>query len=289
MMTLKPLAAALMCVAALLFSTTLHGATDNRLPPVSVGLALECGSYVVGEDVPIRVLVRNNTPAELVLGRGATPTAVLTVTNVNDDTRRSLALDPKGCLPRPLKLAPNEEKVFDLNLSQAANLRTPGKYFVTFGAIAYGTRYDTKVKALEIVPGYIVAEGTQLFAKDPARQRRFTLVRWSREHIDRLFLRIEDSPDEQFFPTVMLGAYLPNFKPRLNIAPNGEIVTLHRATPDYFVRNVFWSLPSEFIRRSSQSLLDPATADMARLSGMQKDLDEIIQKNEEARGNKRIR
>ncbi len=289
MIKLRSLAAALTCVAAFLTSSALHAASDDRLPPVSVGLALEGGSYVVGEDVPIRVLVRNNTPAELVLGRGATPSAVLTVTNVNDDTRTSLARDPKGCLPKPLTLAPNEEKIFDLNLSKAARITRPGKYFVTFGAIVHGTRYDTKVKALEIVPGYIVAEGTQLFAKDPSRQRRFTLVRWARDHIDRLFLRIEDTPDGQFFPTVMLGAYLPNFKPRLNIAPNGEITVLHRATPDYYVRSVFWSLPGEFVRRSSQSLLDPATADTARLNGMQRDLDEIIQKNEEVREAIRLR
>ncbi len=289
MISLKNLAAVLTCTAALFTHTPTHAANVERLPPVSVGIALECGSYVIGEDIPIRVLVRNNTPAELTLGRGSTPSGVLTVTNVNDTTRRPLARDPKGCLPRPLKLAPNEERIFDLNLAQAANLTTPGKYFITFGAIAHGTRYDTKVKALEIVPGYLIAEGTQLFAKDPTRQRRLTLVRWPRDHIDRIFLRIEDSPDGQFFPTVMLGAYLPNFKPRLNIAPNGEITTLHRATPDYYVRNVFWSLPGEFIRRSTQSLLDPATADTARLNGMQKDLDEIIQKNEKAREAIRLR
>ncbi len=255
----------------------------ERLSPVSVGIMIECGSYVIGESIPIRVLVRNNTPSELTLGKAGTASGVLTVTNVNDSVRRSLARDPKGCLPRPLKLGPNEERSFDIDLSLAANLSESGRYFVTFGAIVQGIRYDTSVKAIEIVPGSIVAEGTQLFAKDSTRQRRFTLVRWPRDHIDRLFLRIEDSPDGQFFPTVMLGAYLPIVKPRMNIATNGEITILHRATPDYYVRNVFWSLPSEFLRRSTQSLLDPATADTARLRGMQDDLNEIMDKNEKAR------
>ena len=82
------------------------------------------------------------------------------------------------------------------------------------------------------------------------------------------------------FPTVMLGAYLPLMKPRLNIADNGEVTVLHRATPEYYVRNIFWSLPNEFVRRSTLSLLDPSTADTSRLNAMRDDLDEVIKKND---------
>ncbi len=264
-------------------------AEETRLSPVSVGIAFEHSSYVIGEDVPVRVLVRNNTPAELTLGRGSSLSGIFSVSRVGDPLKQSLALDPKGCLPRPLKLAPNEERVFDLNLAEAANIHTSGKFFVTFGAIVDGIRYDTKVKALEVVPGTPVSEGVQLFAKDPARQRHFKLVRWPREHVDRLYLRIEDTPDGQVFSTVMLGAYLPITKPRMNIATSGEITVMHRATPDYYVRNVFWSLPTEFIRRSTQNLLDPATADTERLKGMQGDLNRIMDKSEKAREALRLR
>ncbi len=285
---MRTLCVTLIMVAASLL-TRFANAADDRLSPVSVGISIENGSYVIGEKIPIRVLVRNNTPAELILGKAGTASGVLNVSNVNDSLRRSLARDPKGCLPRPLKLGPNEERAFDLDLSTAANLSESGRYFVTFGAIVNGTRYDTTVKAIEVVPGSIVAEGVQLFAKDPNRQRHFILVRWPRDHIDRLFLRVKDSPDGQFFPTVMLGAYLPIVKPRMNIATNGEITIMHRATPDYYVRNVFWSLPGEFLRRSTQSLLDPATADTARLRGMQDDLNEIMDKSEKSREALRLR
>lgn len=262
---------------------------DRRLRPVSVGIALENTSYVLGEKIPVRVLVKNNTTEELTLGTGNTPSGLFVVSNTNDPQRRNLARDPLGCLPRPLKLGPNEERVFDLNLTEAVVLSNTGKYFVAFGAIVKGTRYDTQIKAIEIVPGTIVAEGVQLFKKQPNLQRHFTLVRWPRDHVDRLFLRIEDTPTRQFYPTVMLGAYLPLVKPRMNIATSGEVTILHRATPDYYMRNVFWSLPNEVVRRSSQSLLDPATADTARLKGMQKDLNEIIEKNDRAKEALRLR
>ena len=255
----------------------------KRLAPVSVGLAIEAGSYVLGETIPVRVLVRNNTPAPLTLGKGDHPAGAFEVVRHGDPQRRNLAREPNGCLPKPLTLKPNEERVFDLDLSVCADLSRQGKYLVTFGAIVHGVRHDTQPKALDLVPGGIVLEGTQLFANDPTRQRHFTLVRWPRGHIDRLFLRVQDTPDGRTFPTVMLGAYLPLVTPRLNISPSGEVVLLHRATPEFYVRNVFWSLPNEFVRRSTQSLLDPATADTARLNGMRADLDSIIQKNEALR------
>lgn len=262
---------------------------SRRLRPVSVGIAFEHSSYVLGEDIPVRVLVKNNTTSDLTLGSGNAPSGLFVVSKTTDPQRQNLARDPKGCLPKPLTLAPSEERVFDLNLTQAVTLSETGKYFVSFGAIVNGMQYETKIKALEIVPGTIVAEGTQLFKNNPNLQRHFTLVRWPREHVDRLFLRIEDSPTRQFYPTVMLGAYLPLVKPRMNIATSGEVTILHRATPDYYMRNVLWSLPTEVVRRSSQSLLDPATADTARLKGMQKDLNEIVEKNDRVKEALRLR
>lgn len=273
----------LLTLAALLPLAAPAAEGPKRLAPVSVGIAIESGSYVLGETLPVRVLVRNNTPAPLTLGKGDHPAGAFEVIRHGDPQRRNLAREPNGCLPKPLTLKPNEERVFDLDLSVAADLSRQGKYLVTFGAIVHGIRHDTQPKAVDIVPGSVVLEGTQLFANDPTRQRHFTLVRWPRDHVDRLFLRVQDTPDGRFFPTVMLGAYLPLVTPRLNISPTGEIVVLHRATPEFYVRNVFWSLPSEFVRRSTQSLLDPATADTERLNGMRADLDAIIQKNESQR------
>lgn len=273
----------LLTLAALLPLAAPAAEGPKRLAPVSVGIAIESGSYVLGETLPVRVLVRNNTPAPLTLGKGDHPAGAFEVIRHGDPQRRNLAREPNGCLPKPLTLKPNEERVFDLDLSVAADLSRQGKYLVTFGAIVHGIRHDTQPKAVDIVPGSVVLEGTQLFANDPTRQRHFTLVRWPRDHVDRLFLRVQDTPDGRFFPTVMLGAYLPLVTPRLNISPTGEIVVLHRATPEFYVRNVFWSLPSEFVRRSTQSLLDPATADTERLNGMRADLDAIIQKSESQR------
>lgn len=270
-------------------AVTLLASTSKHIRPVSVGMAFDTLSYVMGEEVPVRLWVRNNTATTLTLGKGNTPAGVLEVSRVGDSLKRSLALDAGGCLPRPLQLKPGEERIFRVDVSKAAAIFNEGKYFITFGVIFRDMRYETEVKVLEIVPGSLISEGVQLFASDPYRQRHFKLVRWPRDHVDRIFLRVEDTPTGMVFPTTMLGAYLPLSKPRMNIAPSGEITVLHRATPEYYVRNVFWSLESEFIKRSTQNLLDPATADTARLNGMKADLDEVIDKNDKLKESLRLR
>lgn len=251
-----------------------------HLDPLSVGLEFASSSYIVGEPVPARVLIRNNMSREITLGGGDLPAATVHVWRANDSVRRNLAFAGRGVVPAPLTLKPNEQRVFSFDLSQNANIYGEGRYNITFGAIYGGRRYKTTVYSVEIVPGYVIAEGTQLFAKDPARQRHITIVRWPRDHVDCLFMRIRDTPDGRWFPTVKLGAFLNLVDPRLNIADNGEITTLHRATPEYYVRHVFWSLPSDFVHRSRLDLLDPSTADTARLNGLRGDLDSIVQKNE---------
>lgn len=262
---------------------------QQALRPVSVGMAFESLSYVIGEEVPIKLWVRNNTPGTLTLGKGSMPAGTLDVKRLEDRNRTPLARDPGGCLPRPLQLKPGEERTFQIDLTKAADISVEGKYLITFGVIVRDKRYETEIKVLEVVPGSLISQGVQLFSSNPNLQRNFKLVRWSRNHVDRIFLRVEDVPTGTVFPTVMLGAYLPLSKPRMNIANSGEITVLHRATPEYYVRNVFWSLESEFIRRSTQNLLDPATADSARLNGMKADLEEVVEKNDKLKEAIRLR
>ncbi len=277
---MKHFLASLVCLLAV----TVVAATKASVSPIAVGIAIDETSYVVGEDIPVRVMIMNNTPYDVILGRDKTPVATFEVRKYQSKETLPLHVDStKLGLPTPLKLAPNQKRVFTVKLTNAVNMREEANYLVTFGAIYKGMRYDTECKMVQVVPGMIVSEGLQLFKKDPNRQRHFTLVRWTRQHVDRLFLRVEDSPDGQYFPTVMLGAYLPLVKPRLNIAANGEIVVLHRATPEYYIRNVFWSLTSDFVQRSQVTILDPSTADSARLNGLKSDFDNIIKQDEERR------
>lgn len=262
----------------------LFAAKDDATNPISVGMLFDYPTYIVGEEIPIHVMIRNNTPFEIVLGRGETPPANFEVHRYYSDSAFPLRTDrSKIGLPVPLKLAPNQTRNFTLKISNAVEMQKEGTYIVTFGAIYNGIRYDTESKLIHVIPGMVVSQGLQLFKNDPTRQRQFFLVRSSREQTERLFLRVEDKPDGRFFPTVMLGAYLPLVEPRMNIAENGEIVVLHRATPEYFVRNVFWSLPKDFVHRSQISVVDPSTADSARLHGLKDDFDEIIKKDEERR------
>ena len=76
-------------------------AAQQRLRPVSVGMAFDTLSYVQGEEIPIRLWVRNNTSGTLTLGKGSLPSGELEVSRVGDSLKRPLTLDRGGCLPRP--------------------------------------------------------------------------------------------------------------------------------------------------------------------------------------------
>jgi hypothetical protein len=266
------------------FAFQLFAAKDDGTNPISVGMAFDYPTYIVGEEIPVKIMIRNNMPFEIILGRGETPVVDFDVRRHHSDSAFPLVTDcSKLGLPKPFRLLPNQTRTFTLKLSAAVDIQREGSYLITFGAIHNGIRYDTESKLIHVDPGMVVSTGLQLFKNDPNRQRQIYLVRASRDKTERLFLRVEDKPDGRFFPSVMLGAYLPLVEPRMHIANNGEIVVLHRATPEYFVRNVFWSLPNDFVHRSQVSVVDPSTADTARLHGLKDDFDEIIKKDEERR------
>ena len=53
--------------------------------------------------------------------------------------------------------------------------------------------------------------------------------------------------------------------PKVSVLPSGEVITLHRATQDAFIRTVFWSLPEVFEFQEHEQMLDPDVAGTARV------------------------
>ena len=51
----------------------------------------------------------------------------------------------------------------------------------------------------------------------------------------------------------------------MSVLPSGEVITLHRATQDAFIRTVFWSLPEAFEFQEHEEMLDPDVAGTARV------------------------
>ena len=112
----------------------------------------------------------------------------------------------------------------------------------------------------------------QVFANRPGLQREFSLVYWSRNHSEHVFLRSRDvGISSKVWETRDLGSILRIEKPSVSVLASGEVIVLHRLNSDQFVRTEFWSLPDALEYRMREAVGDPETAGTARVREMYKE------------------
>lgn len=143
-----------------------------------------------------------------------------------------------------------------------------GKYLVRAVLVYEGMRYESRLSSFDVVSGIKVQDGIQMFSNRKHLKRTFRLVYWSRNQTEHLFLRIQDDPGKKVWDTVDLGMVLRTEPPKLDIAPNGEVTVLHRATQDAFLRAVIWSLPENLEIVERDQLLDPAISASQRAKSL---------------------
>ena len=132
--------------------------------------------------------------------------------------------------------------------------------------------------------GYIVGisetpkfppERTKDIAEVPEREltiedRMVELAYWMRGEREHLFFKASDE-NGKVWRTTDLGALLRITEPKISVLPSGEVITLHRATQDAFIRTVFWSLPEAFEFQEHEQMLDPEVAATARVKELYQD------------------
>lgn len=246
---------------------------------ISIGLDLRLlQGYIQGEDIPAEFVIKNNTSRNIILN-DANSVDRLTLSAQRHHIHR-LGKTQYADLSKikPFIVPGGRTFRVPVYLNQVLDFNQHGKYMLNFAVNYRGKCYSTSIKTIDIVNGYVVLEGLQLFNNQPNTQRKISLLRWSRNHVDCLFIRIADTPKRQAFTTTLLGAYLGPMKPKMNIADNGEVTVLHKATPDYYVKNTFWSLPNTVSHRDRVSLLDPNAASANRMKSLQGDMNSAFNK-----------
>lgn len=173
---------------------------------------------------------------------------------------------------KAFELKPGSKHLSRIELDKWFNLLKEGKYFVSLVFIHKGIRYKSEEKAFDVVPGIPVKEGVQMFVREQKLRRVFKLVHWSRNRNERLFLRIEDEPSGVTWDTIDLGPHLKSNDPKLDIASNGEVTIVHRATQDSFNRIVIWSLPGSLEIAEHDQLLDPEVSASQRVRSLYGDM-----------------
>ena len=119
-----------------------------------------------------------------------------------------------------------------------------------------------------------------MFVSKQNLQRKFHLVYWMRNQVNRLFLRIEDSPTGQAWDTIDLGPLSKVTEPKLDISPKGEITIIHRSSQESFVRTVIWSMPSNIEIAERNSLADPDVSSTDRVRTLYEEMQKEEKKDD---------
>lgn len=244
---------------------------------ISVSLKMDAGVYVMGERIRCEVSVENSSADSLDVGtRGSVDNLVLELFRASD--REQFDKVSKTPFTAPFLLHSGEGQRLETFLGDHYPIKEESRYLARAVLVHGGYRYESTFKSFDVIPGMKLGSAMQLFAGKPGCERHFEVVFASRAQSEHAFLKVFDKVNGRvvnFWPTSDLGTILRVSPPKISIMPDGEVVILHRATQDNYVRTVFWSLPDAFEFQEHEAMLDPDVAGAARVRALYMESGEV--------------
>ena len=219
--------------------------------------------YIVGERIRAVVDVANSSADSIDVGKpGSADILRIEVFRARDMASRERV----GSKPfvAPFMLHSSEGQKLETFIGDHFALHDPVRYLARAVLIHAGSRYESSLVSFDVVPGMTVARAMQMFKNNPGLKRTFEIVYWMRGQREHLFLKASDEGG-RVWRTTDLGGLLRITEPKISVMPNGEVVVLHRATQNQFMRSVFWSLPNVLDFRKQEPMVDPDVAGSERM------------------------
>jgi hypothetical protein len=234
---------------------------------VDMKLQLAYTAFVIGEPVLVQVDVQNDTSDVIRSEPGSLDKLFFEVSQPGSpyDDLQPINTQPVG---GKFEIPAGEPLTTKVELDKWFPLLKEGKYMARAVLLHKGVRYESQKKSFDIVPGIALVDGVQMFVKPKDMKRSFRLVYWHRNEVDRLFLRAVDEPEGRVWDTVDLGNLMRSQPPKLDIAPDGQITIVQRATQDAFIRTLLWSLPESLEVVERNQLLDPEVSASQRAKSL---------------------
>ena len=238
---------------------------------IRVDLKLDGSDFVSGERIRGVVDIVNPSPTKISVGySNSKDRFFVEVFRASDMTQLSKV--SKHPFVARFSVDSSEGQKLETFLGDHYALREPSRYLAKPVLVHGGMRYEGTLRAFDVVDGIRITGAMQMFKGHDGLQREFSLVYWSRNHSEHLFLTARDGgTSDRPWETRDLGPLLRIDKPSISIMPKGEVVVLHRLNQDQFVRTEFWSLPNALEFRIRESVNDPETAGTARVRELYKE------------------
>lgn len=256
--------------------TTLLGAVcvagaANPPSEITVRLKMDHEVYVIGERLRAVVDVANTSPDVIDCRTNSSPDKlVLEAYRASDKHQFDKASDTPYVAG--FALLSGEGQKLEAFLGDHFPLDRPTRYFARAVLVHAGQRYESPLRTFDVVPGMKCGGAMQMFTETDQLKREFELVHWHRGGMLHLFLKAKNlGGDNRQWTTADLGPLLRVTRPKISVLPTGEVITLHRATQDTFIRSEFWSLPEVFEFHEHETMLDPEVVGAERVKEMYKD------------------
>lgn len=230
---------------------------------ISVKLVPERREYVVGERIRAVVDIANSSADSIDVGKpGSADAFRIEVFRARDMASR----DRAGNKPfvAPFLLHSSEGQKLETFIGDHFPLHDPVRYLARAVLVHAGARYESSLVSFDVVPGMTVGRAMQMFSNRPGLKRTFEIVYWMRGQREHIFLKASDAGG-RVWRTTDLGGLLRITEPKISVMPNGEVIVLHRATQNQFMRSVFWSLPDALDFRKQEPMVDPDVAGSQRM------------------------
>ena len=238
---------------------------------ITVRLRMKHAEYVTGERMRCMVNVANASADIIDVGsRGSDDRLIIELYRASDNKRyEKLSTHP---FVKAFTLHSGEGQNLEACLGDHFQMTEETRYLAHAVLVHAGMRYESAMKSFLVVPGLNCGGALQMFKNRPGLKRQFELVHWGRGQSEHLFLKVRDTgSSDRRWTTADLGAIIRVTEPKVSVLPSGEVITLHRATQDAFIRTVFWSLPEAFEFQEHEQMLDPDVAGTARVKELYQD------------------
>ena len=238
---------------------------------IKVDLKLDGSDFVTGERIRGVVDIANSSPDRVSVGYANSRDLFFVEVYRASDRHQLARLGDRPFVAR-FRVDSSEGQKLETFLGDHYALREPSRYLAKPVLVHEGVRYEGAIRAFDVVEGIRVAGAMQMFANRKGLQRNFSLVYWSRNRSEHLFLKASDAgTSTRKWETRDLGPLLRIGNPTVSILPGGEVVVLHRLNQDQFARSEFWSLPDALEFRMRETVRDPETAGTARVRELYRD------------------
>ena len=232
---------------------------------IRVDLKLDGSDFVSGERIRGVVDVANSSPEKVSVGYANSADRLFVEVFRAGDMSQLSRTSRRQFVSR-FRVDSGEGQKLEVFLGDHYDLRETRRYLAKPVLVHGGYRFEGALRAFDVVDGVKLRGAMQMFANRPGVQREFSLVYWSRNHSEHLFLKARDAgASTRTWETRDLGAILRIDEPTVSILKTGEVIVLHRLNSDQLVRSEFWSLPDALEFRMRETLRDPETAGTARV------------------------